>query len=253
MRRPHHDWHEQLLPFETSLSTTAWQDALSDQLDRPCQVVYGRSRSTPVQVHRPADQPIRVRLHRFFETAPGPVMSALGSWIRAGARARAACRLLDTWIASQLASLPRSVPSQLCTRGLVHDLGPMLEPVLAEHVAELRDSPPAVTWGPRRRSRSRRSLHLGSFDPETRVIRIHPVLDHRSVPEFFVRFVLFHELLHAVIPPGVRPGSRHHPRAFRLRERAHPDYIAVMRFEEQHLSAWIRRARRGYQPTTTDS
>lgn len=250
MGRSHHDMHEQLLPFETpALSTTAWQDALSDRLQQPCQVVYGRSRSTPVQVHRQPGGPTRVRLHRFFETAPGPVVEALGRWIHVGRRARSASRLLDDWIAAELANLPRPDVSRLTTRGQVYDLGSMLGSIVAEYVPELLESPPDVTWGPRRRSKSRRSLHLGSYDPQTRIVRIHPVLDHRSVPEFFVRFILFHELLHAAIPTGSRPGSRHHPPQFQARERAHPDCAAATRFEEEHLDRLIRRARRGYKPT----
>lgn len=254
MGRSHHEMHEQLLPFETpALTAGAWQDALSDLLEQPCQVVYGRSRSTPVQVQRPAGGPTRIRLHRFFEAAPGPVVEALGRWIHVGRRARSASRLLDDWIAGELANLPRPDASRLTPRGLVYDLGRMLEPIVSTYVPELQDSPPGVTWGPRRRSRGRRSLHLGSYDPQTGIVRIHPVLDHRSVPEFFVRFIVFHELLHAAIPTGPRPGSRHHPPRFLARERAHPDYFAATDFEEQRLDSLIRRARRGYKPTTPPS
>ena len=240
-------WNEQLLPFETTaLSSGEWEALLSQRLGGPCQVTYGRSRSTPVQLQKEAGKPIQIRLHRFFEAAPATVIDALARWIHAGARARAASNTLDSWIAAAIAELPpKPAPTQR-TRGETYDLATMLQVVVKEHVPELLTNPPAIAWGPRRRSKSRRSLHLGSFDPTNIVIRIHPVLDHPSVPAHFVNFVIFHELLHAVIPPSSRPGSRHHPAQFRARERTHPDYEFAMKFEEEHLDRLIRRARRGY-------
>ena len=250
MRPATDEMHEQLLPFKQAvMSAAAWEEALSEQLSQPCEVVYGRSRSTPVQVLRHDGRATRIRLHHFFKTAPQAVVESLGRWIQVGRRARRASRLLDDWIATQLSELPAPGPGRLKSQGQVYDLGALLADVAREHVPELVGQAPGVTWGPRRRSRSRRSLHLGSFDPQTRVIRIHPVLDHPSVPEFFVRFVLFHELLHAAIPTKAQPGSRHHPPAFRRRERAHPDYKSAVKLEASELDSWIRRARRGY---TTD-
>jgi len=239
--------HEQLLPFEQEpLTTGAWQEALKAQLRHPCEVVYGRSRTTPVQVLQDDDRVTRIRLHRFFEAAPGEVVESLGRWIQVGRRARRASRLLDDWIAAQLAILPGPDPARLRPQGVVYDLARLTQEVTRSHVPELLEQPPGVTWGPRRRSRSRQTLHLGSFNPQTRVIRIHPVLDHGSVPEFFVRFVLFHELLHAALPARPGQGHCHHPPEFRKRESDHPDYAAAVRLEARYLERWIRRARRGY-------
>jgi hypothetical protein len=241
-------WNEQLLPFETvALSTSQWESLLSQRLGTACHVAYGRSRSTPVQLQKETGQPMQIRLHKFFEEAPDPVIDALARWIHAGARAKAASQVLDAWIADALAKLPRKAPPPQRTRGNTYDLASMMQIVLQTQVPELLPNPPAITWGPRRRSKSRRSLHLGTFDPANGVIRIHPVLDHPSVPASFVQFVIFHELLHAVIPPGSRPGSRHHPAQFRARERAHPQYEFAIQFEEQQLDTLIRRARRGYE------
>ena len=94
----------------------------------------------------------------------------------------------------------------------------------------------------------RRSLQLGSFDPETRIVRVHPVLDQVAVPASFVRYVLFHEVLHAELAEPCSERSKrtvHHSAEFRRRESAYPGYQAAMRWQARHLSALIRSARSG--------
>jgi hypothetical protein len=109
------------------------------------------------------------------------------------------------------------------------------------------NTPPAITWGRRGPSRTKSSLRLGSYDPDPRLVRIHPVLDQASVPAWFVRFVLFHEFLHAVHPPKRSTGNRwiHHGPQFRRRETAYVDYRRAMVWEERNLTALIQAARRG--------
>jgi len=61
---------------------------------------------------------------------------------------------------------------------------------------------------------------MGTYLPDARLIRIHPALDHEAVPEFYVAWVVFHEMLHQIVP-AVRKGGRtyYHPPEFRRRER----------------------------------
>lgn len=76
------------------------------------------------------------------------------------------------------------------------------------------------------------------------MIRIHPVLDHPDVPDWFVAFVLFHEMLHIAIPPeeGGKRRRVHTPR-FRAAERQHPDYGRATAWEQQNIRALIARIR----------
>jgi len=94
----------------------------------------------------------------------------------------------------------------------------------------------------------KRSLELGSFDPETRIVRVHPVLDQPFVPRFFVRYVLFHELLHAALDGQEKSRAgrrRHHGPRFRQAENAYVDYERALEWQEQHVGALIRSARTG--------
>jgi hypothetical protein len=243
------------LPFREREALTArcWEEALSRHLGRAVTVVYNRARSTPVQVQWRGVLKTRleVRLHEMFSDAPEDVVEALASWIRVGKRARRSSGLLDQWLAHRTAKLPPRAPRKVkvTTRGLCHDLAGLADTLLHDEFAggfPAERPRPAITWGRRSRSHSRHSIQLGSFDPELRLVRIHPVLDREAVPSWYVRYILFHELLHAALPPERRQPERciHHGAEFRRRERAYADYGKALRWEKENLSRLIRLARK---------
>jgi hypothetical protein len=88
-------------------------------------------------------------------------------------------------------------------------------------------------WGGRARQRS---IRFGAYLPEKLLIRIHPALDQDFVPRLFVEFIVYHELLHHVIPP-TRVNGRHqiHSPAFRQRERQFPAYVEAMAWRKRSL------------------
>lgn len=244
-------------------TSAVWRDYLSMELACTVRVVYTRARRTPLQVRRRAEaravvhRTIEVRMHAMFATAPAEIRRAVAVWIRSGRRAPRACAELDRWILASLERLPPRAERQLALRsaGRQHDLAALSADILRHELAD--DFPddarwPRITWGRRIRSRTRHSLRLGSFDPDGSVVRIHPVLDQAAVPESFVRYVVFHELLHAALPPRPGKGARwiHHSAAFKKRERAYAGHAAALCWEETHMGELIRSARSG-QPMRT--
>ncbi|MCP3920207.1 MAG: hypothetical protein GY711_32170 [bacterium] len=241
-----------------------WSHALTEALECPIAIDFGRSRSAPIQArHERIDgrDGLRVRMHgAVFATAPDEVRDAVAKWLRSGRRARRAGKVLDTWIAERMADLPaaRAKSSTLRPTGQCHDLAPMAVKLIAIEFAGDFDGDrraPGITWGTRRRSRSRHSLRLGSYDVETNVVRLHPVLDQPAVPAWFVRFVLMHEILHAAMPPQADANGRwvHHSPEFRARERCFPDYARVHEWEKKNLGRLIASARRGTAMRTKPS
>lgn len=239
-----------------AISPGDWSRQLSDALARPVRVTYGRARRH-VLVARDEGHVLEVRMNAGFARAPRSVREATAAWLRAGKRARRACVELDAWIVTLQQDFernPRKRP-RLRDRGAQHDLRELADEILAGDLAA--DSfplgePPAVTWG--RRGRARRQLQLGSFDPEHNLVRMHPVLDQPGVPRSFVRYVLFHELLHAVMPTPRSQGGRavHHSPAFRRRERAYPGYEEALQWQARRLQALLRSSRSG-KPMSVES
>lgn len=186
-------------------------------------------------------------LHRRFADADPEVWEDLAKWLRSGRHARAACRRLDTWLDRMRADPvePALIPVH---PGDHHQLGKIARKVISTHLAEefSERRTPVVTWAARKRSTARRGLRLGSYDSSRDLVRIHPVLDQPAVPEWVVAFVVYHELLHALIP-SQRVGQRliHHGADFRSREQSHPDHARATEWEKTHLHRLIRSARRG--------
>ncbi len=246
-----------------SPSATDWEAELSASLGYPVRVELTRSRSYPIQLRHPKPAELRerpelrkgwvVRLHRVFADAPAEVRADLASWIRAGRRARRASRELGAWTERAIAEEPPPPRRRvtLLPAGEVHDLTRLTADLLeAEFQGEFEGErvAPDLTWGRRGKSRARGRLQLGSYQPEGNLIRIHPVLDQRAVPAWLVRYVLFHEHLHAALPSEKDPATgrtSHHGRRFRERERAYADYPRALLWERQHLGRLLRSARAG--------
>jgi len=231
------------LPFAVLEMTEArWRDELSTLLDQPVSVRFTRARTTPLVVERSSDH-VTVRMHEMFRRAPSQVVAATGAWIRAGKRARRAASVLDAWIDAELERLPVASIT-VVSKGAHFDLASVAGDLIANELAgdfASRERRPRITWG-RSNPNARRSLQLGSYDAKLELVTIHPVVDRADVPAFFVRYLVFHELLHAVVPAERSPSGRwlHHPPAFRARERAYPDYGRAVVWQAANLDELLR-------------
>jgi len=91
---------------------------------------------------------------------------------------------------------------------------------------------PALTWSQRRT----RNI-LGHHDRVYETITISKTLDSPEVPDWFVEYVLYHEMLHVKHPAKLINGRRYyHTSAFRLDERRFPAY--------QEAQKWLERIAR---------
>lgn len=88
---------------------------------------------------------------------------------------------------------------------------------------------------------ARRAIKLGTYSATERLIRIHPVLDKPWVPRYFVSFVIYHEMLHHVMPATIVGGRRLlHPPIFQARERLFRDFERSIAWERRHLHRLLR-------------
>ncbi len=225
--------------------------ALAAQVGQPIDVVFGRARSYPVQATREADGSRRVRLHQFFREAPPEAVHDLAAWLRSGRRARAASARLDAYLEKSVLALgKREPPRQRVTRGQHHDLLALHRELLAEPSAapvHRLDPVPVISFGRFSSRKPRRRLLLGSYDSERQWVRIHPLVDHELVPADFVRFLLYHELLHAALPAESDSAgrTRHHGPKFREAERAYSGTEPALAWERKNQPMLFRLARRG--------
>lgn len=88
-----------------------------------------------------------------------------------------------------------------------------------------------IGWFGKRHASPRSSVRLGSYHTRDQVIKIHRLLDQAHIPEFFVSYIVYHEMLHHVLPPirGKRRRQIHH-RAFLEREKEFAEYALAKEF-----------------------
>ncbi len=119
----------------------------------------------------------------------------------------------------------------LKTQGRIYDLAAMFEAVNRRYFNGTVLC--SIGWGRRgkaKRGARSRMIRFGSYSRLENVIRINPVLDSESVPAEFVEYIMFHEMLHAVMPSVERGMKRlHHHRAYRLLERRFPDHARLQK------------------------
>ena len=104
-------------------------------------------------------------------------------------------------------------------RGRAYDLDKMFTRLNRSYFDEQLNKP-TLTWSQRRTRRI-----LGHHDPVHETIVISKTLDARDVPEWFVEYVLYHEMLHIKHPARLINGRRYyHTNAFRTEEQRFPYY-----------------------------
>ena len=187
----------------------------------------------------------RIRLHHMFLAAPEDVVTALAEFVRsADARSSA---VLDRFIERNKAFIRRVSPAQLRRRlriepvGRHHDLSAIFAALNRRYFAGRIAA--TITFGPAPRSRRpRKSIKMGSYSADSRVIRIHPALDQPKVPRYFVEWIVFHEMLHHVYRARRGDDGRRcvHPPEFMEHERRFHDFHRAQAWENENLDVLLR-------------
>src|SRR5687768_15636408 len=99
-----------------------------------------------------------------------------------------------------------------------------------------------IQWGRKRRHRPKNYIVFGTIQEEDRMIRIHPLLDQAFVPTWFIEYVVYHEMLHAVVPDEYDDKGRrkvHHAKFLEL-ERRFWWFKRAKAWEEENLARFLR-------------
>jgi hypothetical protein len=195
---------------------------------------------------------VSLRIHHLFTKAPSALLENLVRFCflricrRTSRRIRA--QLMDFVEAHRNESLsPYPTELQLPPAGRSYDLRQVLHRVRRRFLPELSRCPD-IAWT-RRVHRLLMGKWVPNPPPHRNLILINRLLDHPSVPSYYLEFVVFHELLHELMPVTRSRGRWvHHPPPFKERERRFPRLREAQRWEEENLV----RLYRGFR-TRTDA
>lgn len=215
--------------------------AVADATRVPVEIVLTENRRTMISTRR-REGTLVVRIHRIFLRAGPTVVHALARYLsRSDARAS---RLVGEFIEAQRHHVRPARPRTLRHEGHHHDLRSLFDEVNTAEFGGVIDGV-SITWGKHGTSkRRRRSIRLGTYTRDEKLVRIHPALDASWVPRFFVRYIVFHELLHHVEPEIEHEGrTEFHTAKFRARERAYGEYRQALDWERENLNRLLSGSR----------
>jgi hypothetical protein len=197
------------------------------------------NRYTMISVKREKGPLYRVRLHHMFLQAEIHIVRTLARYIAqndAGA-SNDLGRFIDrNQLKIRKVRRRKPVAVTLETVGEVHDLQDIYDGLNRRYFGSGIEA--RITWGQRSAKRRRRnSIKMGSYSVEDRLIRIHPSLDRKFVPRFFVEWIVYHEMLHQVHDIPLIGGRRiFHTPAFLAQETQFEHFERARRWEREYLN-----------------
>ena len=202
------------------------QERLSSHANRPVHLHITDNTSTLISAKpAPFRKSVQLRLHHMFLQAPPEVVQAVASWALNPDKAEEGA-LIDAYIEENRHHIrtKQRRSFKIRSKGVVHDLGLLYAELNQHHFGTSLNV--SIGWAKMPQQRRRYSIRFGSYYPEQNQIRMHPLLDQPFVPQYFVRYIIYHEMLHAFL--GVEEtGSgrrRIHTKRFNELEQAYPDY-----------------------------
>jgi len=212
---------------------------LEAELSRPVELLLTNNRSVVLSSRR-SRKGIEIRLHQVFLQADRRVILAVADLIKKGSQP--AREIIDQYIRKhqrKIQSKKKRKTLILRTQGKVYDLAKILKRLGEKYHLPTRGI--KITWSNARLRPGQGSIRLGSYNHDQRLIRVHPALDDIRVPRYFVEYIVYHELLHALIPPVSRNGRRNfHPAKFRELEKKFTYYQQAREFEKYITRHWLR-------------
>lgn len=218
------------------------QTWLGQKLAAPVALVWTNNRSSMLFARGNAATGYRLRLHRMFRSAPETVWQALLAYlVDTDVTARDTIRAYIHRQQHRIRRVPRrqSRSLSLLPQGRYHDLEAIYTELNQRYFANRIQA--RITWMRRPLQRPRASIRFGAYDDSRQLIRISRLLDQPFVPRYVVASVVFHEMLHQLIPRQRLNGRWSvHPPAFRQQERQFPHYQRAKQWQRQQLARLLR-------------
>lgn len=210
--------------------------------DKSVQITLTDNHYNIVAVRR-APSGYTVRIHRVFAEAEARLVRALARYVVHNDRR--ASQALGEFIERHLPAInqmprrPRKV--KLRVEGRCFDLQEVFDGLNRRYFGGTLQA--RITWGPAMFRANQKSMKMGSFSVEDRIIRVHPALDRADVPRFFLEWIVFHEMLHGRLEIRRKAGRRcFHPPEFLALERQFCDYERAAAWEKQNVDRLFERA-----------
>jgi hypothetical protein len=221
------------LSLQFSDSKNDLKDFLERMIGRSLSLVL-TDNSTSMLSIRTINGSITVRMHRMFLSAGEDILREMAVFIKTR---RGRTPLVRKFISENRNCLKKTERSSsatcMRTQGRFYNLREIFGDINQEYFQGSITA--SISWGKASVRRLVRKRTLGTYCRTTHTIRINPVLDRRSIPLYFIRYVVYHEMLHSNIKEEKRNGRRSvHSAEFREKERLFREYQNAVSWEKRY-------------------
>ena len=221
---------QQVLPHVLQNDETYLKNYFQKRCNKPVTLIITDNATSMISVRGKQDA-ISLRLHRIFFRAGEQVLDEVAAFIREkGGKTPA----IKAFIRKNKCFLKESPPRTVTINphGRCYNLTDIFNSLNREYFDDRVAS--LITWGKRSSRYAVRKRTLGSYQKKTNTIRINPILDRKKVPRYVIEFVVYHEMLHAVIDTVVKNGRRSiHSKEFNNREHEYSNYDKAIEWEKR--------------------
>lgn len=210
------------------------QEKIQNHLGPKLKLKINNNRSTMLSVRWEPDC-TKVSLHRMFLEAPPNVMDALSCYL-----AEQPSQLpitIKAFIEKSLKHLDYSDQldrSTLYSQGHVFNLREIFDKLNYEYFDNQIQL--QITWFGKPNHRNRNRVTFGLYYDPMKLIKIHTILDNPAYPDYFVEYVVYHEMLHHVCPSYIDEKGIHriHSKEFKQREKLYRHYHLAQNWIREH-------------------
>ncbi len=221
-----------------------FKQKIAKHLNMHLDLVINENRCTMLSVLERKRDRARLSIHRMFLDAPEDVISAIANYVRGQHRRHQRQNLvLRGYIQSNLSRFNyshRLDRTKLEAKGRYYNLRAIYES-LNHHYFQGRLQLD-ITWFGTASKHKRTRIIFGQYYDQLKLIKIHRMMDDPFFPDYFVHFVVYHEMLHDVVPGYVdeRGVFRSHGEKFKRLERQFVDYERAYDWEQSHKKYLFR-------------
>lgn len=182
----------------------------------------------------------KVSLHRMFLQAPQNIMQALACSIKN--KERVISPNIKSFIEENVKKIDYSHlidPNSLSMEGEVYHLDRIYQELNRHYFAGTL--PLRITWFGNSNRKNSSKVTFGLYYEPLKLIKVHRLLDDPTIPEYIIKFVVYHEMLHYVCPAyrDDRGFQRIHSKEFKVKEKEFYQYHLAQKWMKENRARFF--------------
>jgi hypothetical protein len=214
-----------------TLSVEYVRQKLSERTGFNLEIIVNENRSSMLSVLSKKGKWAKLSIHRMFLHAPDEVIEAVAKYVKN--KEDPSFKVVRSFIHANIQRVDyshRLNPMSLSTQGRIYNLQEIFDEINQEYF--MGKVKLGLTWVDKPHKKTSRIVY-GQYYETLKLIKISKLLDDIQCPRYFLAFVIYHEMLHHVVPSYIDEKGVHciHSKQFKEREMQFKDFQKAKAWE----------------------